>query len=255
MAYRRRRHDPRERTKSRQCHPGRARADEPDMNEKPKAERFVVRYLDPASRLGEVLFGLIMVLGVTLTAGLTVAEGEAGVRQLLQAALGCNIAWGIIDGIMYVMNCMTARAEKARLIEAIQRAPDARAALDIVRDEIEPRFETLAGPEPREALCRSILEYLAQGKAPTTKVTKDDLYGALACFWLVFLSCLPVAVPFLILSEPTLALRVSNFLLIVMLFFVGHKWARYAHTNRIVAGLAMVAIGLALVGVAIPLGG
>jgi VIT1/CCC1 family predicted Fe2+/Mn2+ transporter len=232
--------------------PGRAN---PNIGGQPKRERFVRRYLDPASRLGEVLFGLIMVLGVTLTAGLSVAEGSTGVHQLLQAALGCNIAWGIIDGIMYVMNCMTARAEKARLIEAIQRAPDARSALDIVRDEIEPRFETLTGAEEREALCRSILAYLAQGEAPRTNITKDDLYGAVASFWLVFLSCLPVAGPFLIFAEPTRALRVSNFLLIAMLFLVGHKWAQYAHTNRLVAGLAMVAIGLALVGVAVLLGG
>ena len=48
--------------------------------------RFVLRYLDPASRLGEILFGLIMVLTITLTAGLTVADGKEGVRQLLLAA-------------------------------------------------------------------------------------------------------------------------------------------------------------------------
>jgi VIT1/CCC1 family predicted Fe2+/Mn2+ transporter len=225
------------------------------MADQPKRERFVARYLDPASRLGEVLFGLIMVLGVTLTAGLSVAEGRAGVRQLLQAALGCNIAWGIIDGIMYIMNCMTARAEKAHFIEAIQRAPDAAAALAIVRDEIEPRFETLTGAEHREGLCRSILQYLAQSEAPRIRVTNDDLYGAVACFWLVFLSCLPVAAPFLIFSEPVRALRVSNLLLIAMLFLVGQKWAQYVHINRLIAGLAMVAIGLALVGVAILLGG
>lgn len=227
----------------------------PAMTGDPQRKRFVERYLDPASRLGEVLFGLIMVLGVTLTAGLSIADGRAGVRQLLEAALGCNIAWGLIDGIMYVMNCMTLRAEKARLIEAIQRAPDAGAALDVVRADIEPRFETLAGPEQREALCRSILEYLARGEAPKTSVTKEDLYGALLCFWLVFLSCLPVAVPFLILQNPTRALRVSNFLLIAMLFLVGQKWAQYVNTNRIVAGLVMVAIGLALVGIAVVLGG
>ncbi len=225
------------------------------MTDQPNRERFVERYLDPASRLGEVLFGLIMILGVTLTAGLHVAEGEAGVRQLLQAALGCNIAWGIIDGIMYVMNSMTARAEKANLIQAIQRAPDAGTALDIVRGEIEPRFETLTGPEDREVLCRSILNYLTHGEAPKTRVTRDDLYGAVACFWLVFLSCLPAAVPFLIFSTPAWALRVSNLLLIAMLFLVGHMWAGYAHTNRLTAGSVMVAIGLALVGVAILLGG
>jgi VIT1/CCC1 family predicted Fe2+/Mn2+ transporter len=225
------------------------------MTYEPKRERLVERYLDPASRLGEVLFGLIMVLGATLTAGLSVAEGAAGVRQLLQAALGCNIAWGIIDGVMYVMNCMTVRAEKARLIEAIQHAPNAGAALDVVRDEIEPRFETLTAPEHREALSRSILEYLAQGQAPKTRITKEDMYGALLCFLLVFLSCLPAAVPFLIFHDPTRALRVSNGLLIAMLFVVGHQWAQYVHTNRLVTGLVMVSIGLALVGVAVALGG
>jgi VIT1/CCC1 family predicted Fe2+/Mn2+ transporter len=218
-------------------------------------ERFVERYLDPASRLGEVLFGLIMVLSVTLTAGLTVSEGAAGVRQLLLAALGCNIAWGIIDGIMYVMNCMTARAEKAYFIKAIHGAPDARTALDIVRAEIEPRFEALTGPENREALSRAILEYLGRAEAPTTRITRGDLYGALACFWLVFLSCLPVVVPFLIFSEPIRALRVSNVLLIAMLFLVGQMWGQYVHTSRMVAGLAMMAVGLALVGVAVLLGG
>jgi len=216
---------------------------------------FVERHLDPASRLGEVLFGLIMVLSVTLTAGLSAADGPAGVRQLLQAALGCNIAWGIIDGIMYVMNNMTVRAGKAHLIEAIRSAVDRATALDIVRDQIEPQFETLTEPQHREALSRSILEYLTDGQAPTTRVTAEDLYGALACFFEVVLSCLPAAVPFLIFSEPTLALRVSNALLIAMLFYVGQKWAAYAHTNRLITGLAMVAIGLALVGVAILLGG
>jgi hypothetical protein len=133
-----------------------------------------------------------MLLSVTLTAGLSVAEGPAGVRQLLVAALGCNIAWGIIDAIMYVMSCMTARAEKAHFIHAIQSAPDASAALDIVRVEIEPRFEALTGPENREVVCRSICEYLARAEAPKTSMTKEDLYGAVACFLLLFLSCLPV---------------------------------------------------------------
>ena len=103
------------------------------MDKPPNKESFTHKYLNPASRLGEVLFGLIMVLTATLTAGLTVAEGKAGVRQLLLAALGCNIAWGIIDAIMYVMNCMTERSGKLRLLQEIQRAPDPSAALHIIR--------------------------------------------------------------------------------------------------------------------------
>jgi hypothetical protein len=216
---------------------------------------FIQRHLDPASRLGEILFGLIMALGVTLTSGLTVGEGKAGVRQLLHSALGCNIAWGIIDGIMYVMNCLVERGEKARLIHAIHTAPDQLAALTIVRDEVDRDIVTLAGPEEREALNQSILKYLSHARALKTRVTKDDVCGALACFCLVFLSCLPATLPFLVFSNPTHALRVSNVLLIGMLFFIGQKWAKYANTNRLLAGLVMVVVGLALVAVAVLLGG
>ena len=220
-------------------------------------KRFVPKYLDLASRLGEILFGLIMVLTVTLSAGLTADDGRAGVRQLLAASIGCNLAWGIIDAVMYVMNCITERSGKVRLIEAVQRSLDARAALDIIQNEVEPELQSLLDPEEREAFSRSILNHVAKARITNarTRVTKDDLYGALACFWLVFVSCLPAAIPFFIFSQPHFALRVSNFLLIALLFLVGQKWAQYAGSNRLATGSTMVVIGLMLVGVAILLGG
>jgi VIT1/CCC1 family predicted Fe2+/Mn2+ transporter len=220
-----------------------------------KMKRFVHRYLDPASRLGEILFGLIMVLTVTLTAGLTVAEGRAGVRQLLFTAIGCNLAWGIIDAVMYIMNCLTERSGKVRLIEAVQRARDNRAALDIIQNEIEPELQSLLDPEEREAFSRSILSHMAKARITKPAVTKEDVYGALACFLLVFVSCLPAAIPFFVFSQPHFALRVSNFLLIALLFFVGRKWAQYAGSDGRIAGTMMVVIGLVLVGIAILLGG
>ena len=225
------------------------------MNAQSQKERFVHRHLDPASRMGEILFGLIMVLTVTLTAGLTVKEGSTGVRELLFAALGCNLAWGFIDGIMYVMNRMAERSVRSRLIRAIQAAPSEGVALDMIRNEVDPELESLARPEDREILYRATLKNLAQDRVLRTTLKKDDFYGGLVCFWLVFVSCLPAAAPFLIFSEPTRALRVSNFLLLAMLFAVGYKWAAYANASRLLFGLAMVAIGLALVGVAVLLGG
>jgi len=216
---------------------------------------FVSRYLDPASRLGEILFGLIMVLAVTLTAGLTVAEGREGARQLLLAAIGCNLAWGIIDAVMYIINCVTVRSGKVRLVRAVQSASDEQSALALIQQEIEPELQELLDSQQADALSRSVLKHIAQAKIATKALNKDDLYGALACFWLVFVSCLPAAVPFFIFSQPRFALRVSNFLLLVMLFLVGQKWAQYAGTNRFAAGSAMVTIGLILVGVAILLGG
>ncbi|MGB9256787.1 MAG: hypothetical protein WCC25_18250, partial [Candidatus Korobacteraceae bacterium] len=64
------------------------------------------RVLDPLERLSEILFGVIMVL--TFTVSLRVARADrTQVREMLIGALGCNLAWGLIDAIMYLMSCVS----------------------------------------------------------------------------------------------------------------------------------------------------
>ena len=218
-------------------------------------KRFVPRYLDPASRLGEILFGLIMVLTITLTAGFVIDEGRKGVRELLLAALGCNIAWGFIDAVMYLMSCVTVRSEKAKLITAVQSAPDTATALTLVQDGVEPELQSMLNPADAEGFNRTIMQHLYRARPIRSTLSRDDFYGALACFILVFFSCLPAALPFFILSNPGIALRISNFLLIALLFVVGRMWARYVGISPLLSGSIMVLVGLALVGVAILLGG
>lgn len=218
-------------------------------------KRLTAKYLDPASRLAEILFGLIMILTATLTAGIRVGNGKADWRLLLGAAVGVNVAWGIIDAIMYIMNALIVRRGKIRLVEGVQRATDEKTALALIQNEVEPELQELLKPSEAEALSKSVLKHIAGAHITRKVLTKDDLYGALASFWLVFASCLPAALPFLIFSDPTIALRISNLLLIGLLFWIGQKWARYAGRSPVVLGSAMVAVGLALVGIAILLGG
>ena len=86
----------------------------------------VRKYLEPGESLAEILFGLIMTLTFTLGAGLLVEEGPQAVRQLLVATVGCNIAWGIIDGALYVVGQIFERGRMARLGDMIRRADTGR---------------------------------------------------------------------------------------------------------------------------------
>ena len=72
---------------------------------------------------------------------------------------------------------------------------------------------------------------------------------------LSFLSTFPIVIPFLFISDARLALRVSNVVAITMLFLCGFMFGRYAGFRPMAMGAAMVALGGALVGVAIALGG
>jgi len=65
--------------------------------------------LDTPDRISEVLFGLIMVLAITGTISVSTA-GKKELSDLLWAALGCNLAWGLVDAIMNLMDTLIERA-------------------------------------------------------------------------------------------------------------------------------------------------
>jgi hypothetical protein len=226
------------------------------MSLQPVKQSFVQKYLTPGESLGEILFGLIMVLTFTLTAGIELREeGREGARQLLIATIGCNLAWGLIDGVMYLMNCLFDRSRRTRIILAIQRAKDQDAALAVIERELNPALAAVTSAGDRTRLYESILSLISRATPEKSRVEKEDLYGALASFLMVFLSTIPAAVPFMFISQPYVALRVSNFLLIAMLFFVGYKWAQYTQISRFGMGFGLMLIGLVLVALAVALGG
>src|SRR5262249_13748873 len=93
--------------------------------------------LDPMERIGEGLFGLIMVLTATGALSVVTAD-QAQIRTLVIGALGCNLAWGIIDGGMYLTARLSARGHAILAVRAARSAPDPAAAHRIIADALPP---------------------------------------------------------------------------------------------------------------------
>lgn len=222
-------------------------------------DTFLRRYLEPADRLNEVLFGLIMVLSFTLTAGLAIGDGPDATRQLLLATIGCNVAWGVIDGAMYLTTCLLERSRTQRRVRAVQAARDDATALAVVREAVEEAVggdvTDAATADERARLLALVRRLALRVPAERSRLRRDDVYGAIASGLLVMLTTVPAALPFLVIESPQRALRVSNLLLVAALFGVGYQWGRYSYTNRWGAGCVFLVIGLLLVGTAIALGG
>ncbi|HEY7379152.1 MAG TPA: VIT1/CCC1 transporter family protein [Steroidobacteraceae bacterium] len=214
------------------------------------------RYLDPATSLGEILFGLIMTLTFTLGAGIIIQdEGREGARELLIAIIGCNIAWGIIDGALYVVGELFGRGRLRRLGESIRRAPSAADAQSLVGGELDELLEPVVGESDREALYKRIADNVRSRPPAPNPITKADLMGGFWSFWLVFLASVPAAIPFVVLDDARLALRISNAILLAFLFISGYLWARYTMSKPWLVGLFFLIGGIALVAAAIALGG
>ena len=210
------------------------------------------RALDPVDRVAEVLFGLIMVL--TFTGSLSVAEaGRDDVRAMLVGALGCNLAWGIIDAILYLMGCLAERSRQLMTLRAVRDAANPDRARAVLADALPPVVASILAPAELDAMSAR-LATLPEPPA-RAQMTREDWRGAAAVFLLVFLSTFPVVIPFIFMRNALPALRVSNAIAVAMLFMTGYAYGRLTAHRPVVTGITMVALGIVLVGITMALGG
>jgi hypothetical protein len=210
------------------------------------------RVLEPYDRISEVLFGLIMVL--TFTGSLSVADaGRDDVRAMLIGALGCNLAWGIIDGIFYLMSCLSEQGRGIRSLRALRKAAAPEEAHRVIADALPPMVAATLDRAEYESMRQKLVQL--PGPPARPRLGKDEWLGALAVFFWVFLVTFPVAIPFIFMDNLGRAMRVSNAIAIALLFLTGYAFGRVAEYRPWLTGLAMVVLGSVLVGITIALGG
>ena len=208
--------------------------------------------LSPVDRVSGVIFGLIMAL--TFTGSLSVATAErADVREMLIGALGCNIAWDLVDAVMFLLGTLAERGRNLAILNEARNPRDPARARGLILETLPPAVAATMEPDEVEAIRRR----LARLPEPPThlRLTAGDFRTAAGVFLLVFLATFPVALPFTFLDNAHVALRVSNGIALVMLFLGGYFLGRYGLRRPWLSGLVTLGVGVVLVWATIALGG
>jgi hypothetical protein len=208
--------------------------------------------LEPMERIAEILFGVIMTLTFTCTLAVETAD-RLQVRTMLIGALGCNLAWGIIDAGVYLITRINTEIRKVAAVRAIREAADGRAARQILANSFNPALASALSNEQLESMRQNLRQMPEPLQRP--KLTKRDWLGAGGLCLLCFVSTLPIALPFIFVSDARLALRISNAVAVALLALCGYAFGYRSGIPPWVTALVMVAFGAAMVGVAIALGG
>lgn len=224
---------------------------------------FLGRLLDPIDRLAETIYSVLILLTFTLAFRIIrlgpnpgAVVSEEYINELLIAAFGAIVAWGIIDGIMYILLEVFQRGERHRMLRQIQAATSEEDGVIIVANELDYILEPITDEHERRALYRNVFAQLRRGQAQPIRVTRNDFAGALGSLLVAIFAVLPSLAPFVLLRHDyALAIRVSNIVSFAVLFYTGYQWGRYTGASPWRTGLMLFAVGVLMVAVAIPLGG
>ncbi len=224
---------------------------------------FLGRLLDPIDRLTETIYSILILLTFTLAFRIIHLWDNPGqvvsaeyVNELLVAALGATLAWGVIDGIMHALMELLQRGERHRLLWQIQAAETVHEGIEVIAGELDYILEPIAGDSERQALYLSVFHHLRGGQPQPVRFKREDFTGALGCLVVAIIAVLPSLVPLMVLRDDyALAIRVSNIVSFIMLFYAGYQWGRHTGSSPWKTGLLLVAVGVLMVSIAIPLGG
>ena len=208
--------------------------------------------LDPVYRASEVIFGLLMAM--SFIGSISVAtDGQQEVRTLLVAALGCNLAWGLVDAVMHLVARKTESRRNRALLEKLQPGvTEAAAGRALIADEMPAPLAASIGDDGLEQIRQRLS---AQPPSAARGLTGRDFGDAIVVFFLVVLSTFPLVIPFMLTEDTARALLWSRLIALGVLFIAGATLARYSSGNPWLNGLVMAAVGALLMGAIMALGG
>ena len=208
--------------------------------------------LSPVDRVSELLFGLFMAL--TFVGAVSVTDGgQAQIRTMFIAALGCNLAWGLVDAVMYLVRTVTDRGRSLTLVRSVRAAPDAESGRRLIERALSRDVAGLVSTTEIEAMRGRIVAQTSLPARP--RLNLHDFLAALAIFLIVVASTFPVVLPFVFIQDVGTAKNVSRAIALAMLFFGGLALGRYAGYGSWKVGLMMAGLGTALVVAINALGG
>ena len=207
--------------------------------------------LSPFERGSEIIFGILMAISVTAAFEIT-AGGNVDVRELTIAALGCNLAWGLIDGVIYLMQQQFERHRSHGRILALRSAASEDGFRTQVRDAVPPAIGQALTPESFARIREAVQAYSAP--RPRLWPAQEFAVAGIICL-LAFGSTFPLVVPFLVMQDAWLALRVSHAVAVVMLFVLGWRLGRWSGISPLGSGFVLAGMGSVLAVACVALGG
>ena len=202
----------------------------------------------------EPMFGVIMVVCFTSIFRSFPDVSDSIVDRVLQAALACCFAWGLVDGIFYVWESRFERRRKNSIIKMLRGDNKTEGAALIDSTMTDSYFDYLDESDKKVAI-EKISQNLSKTE-PTGINWKEDLVVVGISILLVLGTAILVIMPFYIIPDLMDALLVSNIMCIIVLFMLGfYREESKSIVRKVFNGQITALIGVIITVTTVILGG
>ena len=208
--------------------------------------------LSPVERVSEMCFGLYM--AITFAGAMSViTPGGNEVRTMVVTALGCNIAWGLVDAVMFLVRTITERGRTLNLALEVRGAADAAGGRRIVERSLSQVASKLVSEAEVEAVRARIVALPSLPESP--HLFSRDALAAVLIFLIVVAATFPIVLPFVFIADVGTAKWVSRIIALAMLFAGGRSLGAHAGYGGLRTGFSMMGLGAAVIVAIMALGG
>jgi VIT1/CCC1 family predicted Fe2+/Mn2+ transporter len=221
-------------------------------------EKILKTYLSASDRLSEIIFGLIMAMTVIGASKVALVSGDDTIngRVIIASALGCNLAWGLVDAIMYVFSGLVDRGKYMGIIAKIHQTTDENTAIAVIDRALDSELLDNLDTADRKQLCANLFKRLSVVEAKKARVIKDDIIGAIICFFFAFSTAFLLVIPFFLpVGNLLVKIWLSRIISFAMLFVIGYAYASHTNKGKVRTAVGMVVVGVVINIVIILLGG
>ncbi len=201
---------------------------------------FLRENLTLGNRLSEWFYGVVMVAAITGLINTGFPPDAETLRYMLIAALGVNVAWGIIDGVTSMYSGLVNRADYLSIANAFRGDRGDPEKRGQVAKMLQGTIVENLPPEEQE----KVVDMIGAGDVVTGMkypATRADWNVAIAIILIDFILIFPVVIPFIVMENVRLAVLLSHSVAIVLVALNAAIWAKYLGLNMVKSG-AIIAV-------------
>jgi hypothetical protein len=222
-----------------------------------KIKKTITKYFPSPAWPWEIITGLFIVL--ILINNFEIISKNWAVNNAVYFALIIiliNLIWGIVDSLGFIFSSLLDQGRYNKVISRV-KSSGRETAIEAIAKELKYTIISRCDEETKGQIIKAIFKNifsnsLAVLKKP--KVSKENIIGAFLCVFFVFLPCILILPFFIAINDISLAILVSNIIGLAIFFAFGYKLGSCANRNKILTGMIIMLIGLAIIATAIAFG-